>query len=123
MVWSFFYFTKLKRASLVSSPCCSFHLTFIVSSFSCECDRVEEGKYVLQSYGRTKIKEENCFDPTYTNNFQVTDPLAAKMLQEICFRHTHVFLLLYSSNKNKRRVGKGNKHLLSQALNWVLSIT
>lgn len=83
----------------------------------------KKGKYVSQSYGRRKIKEDNCFGPIYPNDFQIIDPLAAKMPQENCFRHAHVILLIYMSNKSKGRVGKGNKHLLSQAPNWVLSIT
>lgn len=69
--------------------------------FSCESDGVKEGNYVLQSYGRIRIKEENCFGPIYTNNFQIIDPLAAKMPQEICFRHTHIILLISMSNKIK----------------------
>lgn len=87
------------------------HLIF--SSFSYKSDGVEEGKVYFAIIWKDEDEGRNCFGSTYINSCQIIDPLAAKMLPENCFRHTHVILLIYPSNKNKGRVGKGNKHLLS----------
>lgn len=78
------------------------------------------GKLCLQSYGRVQTKEENNFGSTYINHFWIIDPFAAKILQENCFSDIYVILLISKLKKKKSRgrVGKGNKHLLSQALSW-----
>lgn len=78
-------------------------------------------KLCLQSYGRVKLKEENNFGSIYISNFWIIDPFAAKILQKKCFNDTHVILLSSMLKKNRGKVGKGNKHLLSQALSWEFS--
>lgn len=49
-----------------------------------------------------KGEKRNCL---YTNNFWITDPIAANIPQESCFNHTHDILLISMSNKKKIEEG------------------
>ena len=107
-------FSDLIPMSLVPS-----HVIF--SSFLCE-GWGEGGRLRFAIMWKGEEKGGKLFWSNLHNQFLDYRSLAAKIHQENCFSHERVILLFtYQIKINRGRGGKGNKHVLSQALSWVFS--